>query len=72
METITQNHNRIYQYAFTGAMLFIATIVFILSNIANIVNVELPYTLIATILGASSVSLLYKAIKYDNSRLRSI
>jgi len=72
METNTQDPNRIFQYTFTGAVLFIATIVFVLSSISNITRLELPYTIIASILGASSVSLLYKAIKEDNDRMGSI
>jgi Kef-type K+ transport system membrane component KefB len=71
MEQNNQNTNRIFQFAFTGSMLFILSIVFVLSNLAHITNAELPYTIIASILGASSFSLLYKAIKEDGVRLRS-
>jgi len=72
METNTQNENRIFQYAFTGAVLFIVALAFIVNNAANIINLQLPYTITASILSTSAASLLYKAIKYDGLRIKGL
>ena len=61
--------NRIFIYAFTGVLLLIAAMGFIISNMAQITAIELSYP-VAGVLGIPSISLLYKAIKKDRDRFR--
>lgn len=72
METNTPNYNRIFQYTVTGAILFILTIAFIVSNMSDFTKLNIPYAATAVVLGVSSVSLLYKAIREDDPRMRSM
>lgn len=67
----THNYNRIFQYTVTGALLFIATIVFVLLNLTSVAHFNVPYTVAALALGVSSIALLYKAIKDDNPGMRT-
>ena len=55
----------------TGSVLFIAALACILAN-ALVAAPQASYTIIAGILGFTSLSLLYKAIKNDRIRLRQL
>lgn len=68
MKTQENNSNSIFTYTFTGALLFIGAIACMLAGIPTI---ELSYS-IGAILGISSLSLLYKAVKEDRERLRQL
>ena len=63
------NENRIFSYAFGGALLFVATVAFLITNLKPVAMLEAPYTVVASLLGVLSFSLLYKAIKSDKYRL---
>ena len=64
--------NRIFLTALTGSLLFITAMAFILLHLSNIVMMQLSYTLVASILGMASVSLLYQAVRKDKERLKEI
>ena len=64
------NDNRIFIYALSGALLFIGTLVFSITNAKQIANFELLYNIVAGLLTAVSVSLLYKAIKSEQYSLK--
>jgi hypothetical protein len=64
--------NRIFKFAFLGALLFVAAFSFTLTNFSNIVMFKASSVVIASTLAIASVSLLYKAIKKDNDRLSQI
>lgn len=67
-----RSNNSIFSYAFIGALLFVAALAFTFAYLSNIVTLELSYTGIAMILSIASVSLLYKAVRYDRERLREV
>lgn len=67
MEQNTNTDNKIYISAFAGVLLFIAAMAF--ANL-SIKTTELQYTITTALLGISSLSLLYKAIKNDPSKLK--
>jgi hypothetical protein len=70
MSTSAPTDNKIFKYAFTGVILLIAAIGFTFANFSNVVMFELSSSVIVGTLGFSSFSLLYKAIKKDNDRLK--
>jgi hypothetical protein len=71
-ETSENSNNNIFTYAFIGVLLFIAALGFVLAYFPSIITLKLSYTVIAFTLAGASVSLLYKAIKYDKKRLSGI
>lgn len=69
MNQEVNKNNRIFKFAFIGALLFVAAFSFTLANFSNIVMFEVSSVIIAATLAISSISLLYKAIKHDKERL---
>ena len=63
-------NNSIFTFAFTGVLLFIAAIGFEIAGVLTSPAFQVPFTIIGLILGGSSLSLFYKAIKYDRYRLK--
>lgn len=70
MKQTINTDNYIFKYAFTGALLFVAAIVYVTANFNSIQMLELSYTLVASVLSISAVTLLYRAIKNDNARIK--
>jgi hypothetical protein len=72
MKHEVNNTNNIFSFALVGALLFVAALTYTLAFLSNIVMLELSYTMIAIVLAASSISLLYKAVKGDRNRLGQV
>ena len=70
MASNANTDNNIFKYVFIGAILFCGTVGFTLLNFSNIAALQLSYLLAAGALGLASVSLLYKAIKHDQERVK--
>ena len=70
MKQTINTENYIFKYAFTGALLFIAAIVYVTANFSSIQMLQLSYTLVASVLSIRALTLLYTAIKHDKARIK--
>ena len=69
MEQNITTDNKLFIYAFTGVLLLIAAMAFLLTNFSHIAMLDLSSSLIAGTLSFTAFSLLFKAIKNDRHRL---
>jgi len=70
MDTNENINNSVFTFAFTGVLLFISAIGFEIGGVLTSLAFQVPFTIIGLILGGLSMSLVYKAIKYDRYRLK--
>jgi len=74
MHTANHSHmknemnNTIFSYALVGALLFTATFWYVITNLHGLAALQATDALIAGTLAATTVGLLYKAIKADRYR----
>ncbi len=72
MENNTNQHNNVFSFTFAGALLFVAAFAFTMAYFSKLVMFEFSYMAIAAALMASSVSLIYRAVKNDRYRLEHV
>jgi hypothetical protein len=72
MEQETNINNKVFLYAFAGALLLSAAIFLVMSMPLILPGLELPYLPIALVVGAISLPLLFKAVKHDTRRLKQL
>ena len=70
MTPTVNTDNKIFSYAFIGVLLLIGAIVFTVANFSSIVMLRLSSSIILGMLAIPAVSLLYKAVKKDQHRLK--
>lgn len=65
----TDNSN--FLFVLTGSVLFIAALGCVLANLL-VASPQVSYSVMATVLGITSLSMLYKVIRNDRIRLRQL
>ena len=72
MEKNTAVDNKIFMNALIGSLLFIVAIIFVVANIPGMALLQLPNTIVASVLASASFSFLYKAVKREKTGFRQI